>query len=102
MASVTDFFVIALKTTRSIVFPLRRFFFPDKTSSRCHEIASPSLSGSVANISLSAFLREVSISFTRFFDWVSIDQDILNSLSGSTEPFLLGRSRMCPKLARTS
>ena len=36
------------------------------------------------------------ISFKYFLEKLSISQSILKSLSGSTEPFLEGRSLMCP------
>ena len=50
---VTDCLVMALNTTRSTVWSLSAFFCLS-TSSTCQEIASPSRSGSVARISLSA------------------------------------------------
>ena len=62
----------------------------------CQEMASPSRSGSVARISLSAFLTAAAISFITFWDRPSTSQCISKSLSGSTEPSLDGRSRTCP------
>ena len=67
----------------------------------CQEMASPSRSGSVARISLSAFLTASAISFMIFWDLGSTSQCISKSLSGSTEPFLAGKSRTWPNEAMT-
>ena len=62
----------------------------------CQEMASPSRSGSVARISLSAFLTASAISFITLTERPSTSQCIWKSLSGSTEPSFDGRSRTCP------
>ena len=100
MASSTADLVMALNTTRSMAtsFKARRF---SSTSMRCHEIASPSRSGSVARISLSAPFTASAMAFTCFCDLVSTSQVMAKSASGSTDPFFDGRSRTCPKLAST-
>ena len=59
-------------------------------------IASPSRSGSVARIIFSEFFAASVISFKYFFEKLSTSQIILNLFSGSTEPFLEGRSLICP------
>ena len=48
IASRIDFLVIALNTTRSIFLSFRAFLSL-KTCSTCHEMASPSRSGSVSS-----------------------------------------------------
>ena len=92
--------VIALNATRSMVtfFSARRF---SRASSRCQEIASPSRSGSVARTRRSDSFRASAMALTRLADAVSTSQAIAKSSSGLTDPSLLGRSRTCPKLART-
>src|SRR3954462_10072015 len=101
MASDTACFVIALNTTRSILWSLSaRFSFI--TSSTCHEIASPSRSGSVARISRSAPFRALAMALRRPAALGSTSQIIWKLAFGSTEPFLAGRSRTWPKEARTS
>src|SRR5207248_1007331 len=77
-----------------------RFSF--KTSSTCQEIASPSRSGSVARISRSAPFSALAMSLSRPAALGSISQIIWKFASGSTEPFLAGRSRTWPNEARTS
>ena len=52
MADKMAFFVIALNTTLSTAIPALSAFLFFNISRICHEMASPSLSGSVANISL--------------------------------------------------
>ena len=72
--------VISLKTTRStgIVLALR---FSFSSSQTCQLIASPSLSGSVARISLSAPFKAVVISFIRLLPCSDICQLISKSFS---------------------
>ena len=100
MASVTARLVMALNVTRSTGMSLN-FFFLVMTSKRCQEMASPSLSGSVARISLSARPSALSMSRTFWRPLVSMSQLMAKSASGSTEPSLDGRSRTWPKLAST-
>ena len=57
-------------------------------------MASPSLSGSVANINDSADLSSPIISLTTFSLSLCISQDILKFSSGSTAPSLDGKSLM--------
>jgi hypothetical protein len=92
---------MALNTTRSILWSfIARFSF--RTSSTCQEIASPSRSGSVARISLSAPFSALAMSLSRPAALGSISQIIWKLASGSTDPFLAGRSLTWPKEARTS
>jgi hypothetical protein len=70
-------------------------------STRCQLIASPSRSGSVARMSVSAPFRALTMSVTRLEDLVSASQIISKSLSGSTDPFFDGKSRICPYEAST-
>ena len=76
--------------------PFFSAFFSFRIRRMCQEMASPSRSGSVARISLSAFLTASAISRMIFWDLPSTSQCISKSLSGSTEPFFAGRSRTCP------
>src|SRR3989304_2194634 len=101
IASVTDCLVMALKTTRSIFWSFSAFFSLS-ASSTCHEMASPSRSGSVARMRGSAFLSAWAISLTRFCDCGSTSHSILKLSSGSTDPSLAGRARVWPKEASTS
>src|SRR5580704_4776468 len=87
IASVTACLVMALKTTRSITC-LPSAFFSLRNSSTCQEIASPSRSGSVARMSLSAPLTALAISLRRFCALGSTSQSILKLWSGSTDPDL--------------
>src|SRR5579884_891091 len=64
IASVTACLVMALNTTRSMACDVSAFFCL-RTSRTCQEMASPSRSGSVARMSLSAFLRARAISLMR-------------------------------------
>ena len=89
------FLVISLKTTRSTVLSLS-IFFDVRYSLTCQAIASPSRSGSVAKIILSESLTASVISFKYFFENESISHIISKLFSGSTEPFLDGRSLICP------
>ena len=66
------------------------------TCNTCQEIASPSRSGSVARMSLSAPLTASAIALTCFCDFASTSQVMAKSCSGSTEPFFEGRSRTWP------
>ncbi|MNL48622.1 hypothetical protein D3C87_1714950 [compost metagenome] len=102
MAAVTASLVIALNTTRCTGMSFFSAFLARSTSRMCQEIASPSRSGSVARISPSAPFSAEAMSATRFFAAVSTSQDMAKSSSGRTEPSLAGRSRIWPKLARTS
>jgi hypothetical protein len=92
---------MALKVTRSTgtSFSTRRAL---SASRMCQEMASPSRSGSVARISLSAPFTAAAISDTRLDALGSTSQIIAKSWSGSTEPSLAGRSRMWPNEAMTS
>src|SRR3989304_2913044 len=101
IASVTDCLVMALKTTRSIFWSFSAFFSLS-ASSTCHEMASPSRSGSVARMRVSAFLSAWAISLTRFCDCGSPSHNILKLSAWSTDPSLAGRSRIWPKEASTS
>src|SRR6201994_3532771 len=65
-------------------------------------MASPSRSGSVARMSLSAPLSAFAMSLSRPAALGSTSQIIWKLVSGSTDPFLAGRSRTWPKEARTS
>src|SRR5258707_10291629 len=92
---------MALNTTRSILWSLiARFSF--NTSSTCQEIASPSRSGSVARIRRSAPLSDLAMSLSRPAALGSTSHIIRKFCSGSTDPFLAGRSRTWPNEARTS
>ncbi len=101
IASVTACLVMALNTTRSTVCDFSAFFSLS-TCKTCQEIASPSRSGSVARISLSAPLTARAMSLSRFCALGSTSQSMRKSWSGSTEPLLAGRSRTWPNEARTS
>src|SRR5262245_54078699 len=65
-------------------------------------MASPSRSGSVARIRRSAPLSALAMSLSRLFALGSTSQIIWKLASGSTDPFLAGRSRTWPNDARTS
>ena len=95
MPFITAFFVISLNTTLSIFLSLS-IFFSSKNSLTCHAIASPSRSGSVAKIILSESFATSVISFKYFFEKLSTSHIILNLSSGLTDPFLDGRSLICP------
>ncbi len=95
IASVTAALVMALKVTRWTVIPASAFL-RFRTSSTCQEIASPSRSGSVARIRVSAPLAAVAISLRRLADLASTSQLMSKSSSGRTEPSLAGRSRTWP------
>ena len=58
----------ALKATRSTGVSFFSAFFCSRICRMCQEMASPSRSGSVARISLSAFLTASAISFMIFWD----------------------------------
>ncbi len=95
-AFLTVFFVISLKTIRHSLFSS----IP-KIYARCHDIASPSLSGSVASNILSAF-------FAAFFNLLIVGPLPrivmylgLKLFSISTPNSLLGRSLTCPIDATT-
>ena len=86
---------MALNTTRDTGWSFSAFL-DLRISSTCHEIASPSRSGSVARISRSAPLTAAAISERRLPALLSISQSIRKSASGSTEPSFAGRSRTWP------
>ena len=88
---MTAFLVISLNTTLSISLSFKSFF-SFKYSFTCQAIASPSRSGSVANIILDESFTASVISLRYFFEKLSISHYILKSWSGSTEPFLEGKS----------
>ena len=72
------FLVISLNTTRSISLSFKSFF-SFKYSLTCQAIASPSRSGSVANIILDESLAASVISFKYFFEKLSTSHSILKS-----------------------
>ena len=90
----------SLNTTRSTgLSPIS--FFAFSNSNTCQLMASPSRSGSVARMSLSACFSAVWISLRCFFDPPETCHFISKSSSGSTDPSLLGRSHTWPKDAST-
>src|SRR5258706_412846 len=89
IASRTAVRVMALKVTRWTFTPASAFFF-FSTSRTCQEIASPSRSGSVARISVSAPLAAAAMSLSRLADLASTSQLMSKSSSGRTEPSLAG------------
>ena len=89
------FLVMALNTTRETFAPLIAFL-RCRTSSTCQLIASPSRSGSVARIRLSAPFRASAMSFSRLLALTSTSHSISKSASGFTEPSFEGRSRTWP------
>ena len=95
MASVTADLVMALNTTRWMVAPFSAFL-RFSASSTCQLIASPSRSGSVARIRVSAPFIAAAMSLSRLAALGSTSQVMAKSLSGSTEPSLEGRSRTWP------
>ncbi len=97
MAARIACLVTALKATRLTLRSFLRAFFCSRICRMCQEMASPSRSGSVARINLSAPLTASVISFMIFWDLASTSQCISKSLSGSTDPFFEGKSRTCPK-----
>ena len=90
---MTASFVMALNVTRSIGTSFSTFF-SRSASTTCHEIASPSRSGSVASTSFSAPFTARAISATRFAPFGSSSHSMWKSAAGSTEPSLAGKSRM--------
>ena len=95
MASVTADLVMALNTTRCTLAPFNAFLRLS-TSNTCQEMASPSRSGSVARIRVSAPLSASAMSLRRLADLGSTSQVMAKSWSGCTEPSLDGRSRTWP------
>src|SRR6185369_10088723 len=81
MASVTAALVMALNTTRCTVAPLMAFFFCS-TSSTCQEMASPSRSGSVARMILSAPLAASAMSFSRLADRAVLGRQVADVTVG--------------------
>ena len=69
---------------------------PVSACSRCHEIASPSRSGSVARMSLLSSFKASAMARTCFWLSGATSHFMAKSCSGSTEPSLAGRSRTCP------
>ena len=101
IACVTAFLVIALKTTRSTSVPFFTALRPVSASSRCHEIASPSRSGSVARISFWSSFSASAIARMCLALSGATSHFIWNAFSVSTEPSFAGRSRTCPYDAST-
>ena len=96
IADKMAFFVIALNTTLSTAISALSAFLFFNISRICHEIASPSLSGSVAKISLELDFSALTISSICFLLFVSISHLGLKSFSTSMEPFFLGKFLTCP------
>ena len=96
MASVTADLVMALKVTRCTCASLPIAFFFRSTSSTCQLMASPSRSGSVARITVSAPLAAWAMAFRRGAALPSTSQSMAKSSSGRTLPSLAGKSRTCP------
>ncbi len=71
------------------------------SSARCHAIASPSRSSSLASQTISAFLDSDFNSATSFFLSLLTIYLGVKSPSTSTPNSLDGRSAMCPKLEET-
>ena len=101
MASRTAALVMALKVTRSTFLSFSTLR-ARSTSSTCHEMASPSRSGSVARITLSDAFTARTMSLMCLVDLSPTSHSMAKSCSGSTEPSLAGRSRTWPKEANTS
>ena len=94
-------FVIALNTTRSTAISALSAFLFFSISRICHEMASPSLSGSVAKISFELDFNALTISSKCFLLFGSTSHLGVKSFSTSIEPFFLGRFLTCPYEART-
>ena len=71
-------------------------FLAFSSSNICHAIASPSLSGSDASTIVSHSFTALTMSVSLFLPPDDSSHVIAKSLSGSTEPSLLGKSRICP------
>src|SRR6185369_15232172 len=99
IASVTALLVIALKVTRWTFDGSA--FFCRSTSCTCQLIASPSRSGSVARINVSAFFASSAIAFICFDRSGETCHCMAKPSAGSTDPSLGGRSRTCPNEAST-
>ena len=83
----TELFVIELKTALlTLMSCMAPFSF--SSSYMCQAIASPSLSGSVANIKCSAFLRRLRISLTCSLPLLFKDHLISDQEPGMTAPSL--------------
>ena len=72
-----------------------------KVSAKCHAIASPSRSSSLANQTISAFLAKSFSFFTTAFLSFETSYFGLKSPSTSTPNSLEGKSAICPKLDST-
>ena len=94
-ASNIAFLVISLKITLFISTSFN-LFFSDKNECICHAIASPSLSESVANHRVSPLDIDLLIAWICFFLSSCTSYFIKKSSSGITDPFLFGRSLICP------
>src|SRR5690348_466887 len=90
---------MALKVTRWT--SLGSAFLLRSTSWTCQLIASPSRSGSVARIKVSAFLASSVIALSCFARSGETCHSMSKPCSGSTEPSFGGRSRTWPKEAST-
>ena len=96
IACLTAFFVISLKVMRLVFFGSSF-----RAWSKCHEIASPSRSGSVARYTLSAFFTSFrSVARSSPFPLIVIYFGS-KSFSKSTPIWLFGKSRTCPLEATT-
>ena len=95
-----ELLVIELKTALKTCLSSRTFF-SSSSWQICHAIASPSLSGSVARINLSAFLINERISSTCCFPLLFNDHFILVQSPGITAPSFSSMSLTCPKEAIT-
>ncbi len=94
-ASSTACLVISWNTTRSyllFLFPLTSF----NSSRKCHAIASPSLSGSVASTTVSDSLQAFFNLLIFFLDLSATSYSGAKLFSTSTPSFFVGRSRTCP------
>ena len=95
-ASNTAVFVISLNVTRFTSKSARNNRFSLSISNKCHDIASPSRSGSVASNSTSTPFKASVISFNaaRCLD---VDVHVIaNDSSGRTLPRLFTKSLTCP------
>ena len=77
------------------------FLSSPNSSAKCHDIASPSRSSSLASHMVSAFLAKSLSFFTKAFFSLSTVYFGLKSFSTSTPSSFEGRSAICPKLDST-
>ncbi len=101
MALVTAALVISLNVTR-LAPPLGSARLSFSHSSKCQLIASPSRSGSVARITLSARFAASRMAESCLARSADTSHAMAKSASGFTDPSRGGRSRTWPKLASTS